>query len=244
MTPRRIVAAAAAAAVFAAAFALAWSARGSGPSLAGISVLRSTVRTPAGPAPLVRVGVRLGDRRYRVVPVLARGSVPSALDALVVMNADFYDLATHAPSGRVVIGGRDARPGPWQEPWLELSPGPVRIGKGLAVPIDLVSGKPRYVVDGRPVARLMHDGVTPFQYRTRAPRVAVAIAGDRLWLVGVGPPGMTMPEFQRLVVSLHPRAALGFDGGPSADIAVLGRPLLGQPETAVPVDIAIIPAED
>jgi hypothetical protein len=233
---------AAAAAALAVGVALVILRGGNGRSLAGVDVVTSTVPTPAGPVRVVRVGIRLGDRRYRVVPIAARGRVPSELDAVVAMNADFYNLETHTPSGRLVIAGRDLPHGPSREPWLRLAPEPVEIGIGPTTAVDLVSGKPRLVARGRARARLRRDGATPLQLRTRAPRVAVALTSDWLWLVGVGPPGMTIREFQRLLVALHVRAALGFDGGPSADIAILGTPVLGQPEAAVPVDLAIVPA--
>src|SRR5690349_10328164 len=172
--------------------------------------------------------------------VVARSPV-SRLPALAAMNGDFYDPATNVPSGRLVIGGRRLAAGDAREPSLGLAPGRAAIGRGLHGFANLVSGKPRLVHDGAAVRDLRRDGVTPYQIMARVPRVAVALRGHRLWLVGVGAPGLTMREFQGLLVSMGAREALGFDGGPSADIAVDGRPLLGPAEASVPVAIAILP---
>jgi hypothetical protein len=205
----------------------------------GVVVVRSTVSSAAGLVPVVRVEVSLADRRYRVAPVVA-GEPVSRLHALAAMNGDFYDLATGVPSGRLVIGGRPLAAGDPREPSLGLASGRAAIGRRLHGFANLVSGKPRLVHAGAPVRDLRRDGVTPYQIMARVPRVAVALRGRRLWLVGVGRPGLTMREFQGVLVSMGAREALGFDGGPSADIAVDGRPLLGQPEASGPVAIAIL----
>lgn len=205
----------------------------------GIAVIRSTTHSPAGPVPVVSVRVSLADPRYRVVAVVT-GQPVSRLDALAAMNADFYNLSTGVPSGRLRIDGRLLVAGDPLEPSLGLAPGRAGIGKRLTGWLDIVSGKPRLVEGGRPVADLRADQVTSYQLDARLPRVAVALRGRQLWMVGVGRPGLTMREFQRLLVSMGADQALGFDSGPSADIAVAGRPLLGQPEQRVPVAIAIV----
>jgi Phosphodiester glycosidase len=206
----------------------------------GITVVRRTVRSSAGPVPVVSVRVSLADPRYRVAPVVA-GQPVSQLDALAAVNADFYNLATGVPSGQLRIGGRLMVAGDPLEPSLGLGGGRAVIGKRLHGWPDVVSGKPRLVVNGRPVAGLAADQVTPYQLDARVPRVAVALRGRWLWLVGAGRPGLTMREFQRLLVAMGARQALGFDSGPSADIAVGRRPLLGQPEQRVAVALAILP---
>jgi Phosphodiester glycosidase len=211
----------------------------SGAQPAGIAVVHSTVRSPAGPVPVVSVRVSLADPRYRVVPVVA-GQPVSGLDAPAAMNADFYNPTSDVPSGQLRIGGRLLVAGDPLEPSLGLGGGRAAIGRRLRGWPDVVSGKPRLVEGGRPVADLTADQVTPSQLHARVPRVAVALRGRQLWLVGVGRPGLTMREFQRLLVTMGARQALGFDSGPSADIAVGGRPLLGQPEQSVPVAIAIV----
>jgi Phosphodiester glycosidase len=206
----------------------------------GIAVVHSTVSSPVGPVPVVSVRVSLTDRRYRVLPLVA-GQPVSDLDAVAAMNADFYNLATGVPSGQLRIGGRQLVAGDPLEPSLGLGGGRAAVGRRLRGWPDVVSGKPRLVVRGRAVANLAADQVTPYQLDARVARVAVALRGRQLWLVGVGRPGLTMREFQRLLVAMGARQALGFDSGPSADIAVGGRPLLGQPEQRVPVAIAIVP---
>jgi hypothetical protein len=205
----------------------------------GVVVLRSSVATAVGVAPVVRVQVSLADRRYRVRPVVA-GEPISKLDALAAVSGDSFDVVTGVPSGRLVIGGRRLAGGDPAEPSLGLAPGRAAIGRGLRGFRDVVSGKPRLVVDGRAVRGLRRDGVTSDQIRARASRVAVALRGHRLWLVGVGPPGLTLREFQGLLVSMGAHQALAFQAGPDADIVVDGRPLLGQRERAVPVAIAIL----
>jgi Phosphodiester glycosidase len=214
---------------------------GSGTATSGVTVMRSSVATAGGRAPLVRIEVSLADPRYRVVPLVA-GRPVSGLTAVAAMNADFSNVTTGVPSGRLVIGGRTLVVGDPREPSLGLAPGHAVFGTGLTGFADVVSGKPQLVADGRPVGALWRDGVTSFQLTTRAPRVAVAVIGRKLEFIGVGMPGMTMREFQRLLVGLHVDQALGFDGGPSADIAFAGRPLLGQPEVAPPVAVAIVRA--
>jgi hypothetical protein len=206
----------------------------------GPEVVHSWVSSPAGRVPVVRVLVSLTDTRYRVVPMVA-GQPVSRLDALAAMNADFYNLTTGVPSGQLRIDGRQLVAGDPLEPSLGLSADRAGIGKRLNGWPDVVSGKPRLVQGGRAVADLAADQVTPYQLDARVPRVAVALRGHQLWLVGVGRPGLTMREFQRLLVAMGAGQALGFDSGPSADIAVAGRPLLGQPEVSVPVAIAIVP---
>ena len=205
----------------------------------GLPVVHSWVSSPAGRVPVVSVRVSLADPRYRVVPMVA-GQPVSGLNALAAMNADFYNLATGVPSGQLRIDGRQLVAGDPLEPSLGLAPGRAGIGKRLIGWPDVVSGKPRLVEGGRAVADLAADQVTSYQLDARVPRVAVALRGRQLWLVGVGRPGLTMREFQRLLVSMGAGQALGFDSGPSADIVVAGRPLLGQPELPVPVALAIV----
>ena len=175
---------------------------------------------------------------------MVAGQPVSRLDALAAMNADFYNLTTGVPSGRLRIDGSQMVGGDPLEPSLGLGSDRAAIGKRLSGWPDIVSGQAAAGAGrpggGRPGRRRGHL----VSVNARVPRVAVALRGRQLWLVGVGRPGLTMREFQRLLVAMGAGQALGFDSGPSADIAVAGRPLLGQPEQSVPVAIAIVPLAD
>jgi len=212
---------------------------GSGPDLSGIRLTRSTVATPAGAAPLVRLAVRLDDTRYRVGVVSTDGAGVSQLDALAAMNGDFY-RQDGGSSGRLVIDGRELAVGDGREPNLGLDDGRAAIGRDLQGYRDVVSGKPILIARGRPVSRLRTGGVTRFQLFTRAPRAAVVLAGDELWLVAVGKPGLTMREWQHRLLQMGAGWALNMDGGPSVSLALDGRPLIDQPDAGVPVALTII----
>jgi phosphodiester glycosidase len=211
----------------------------SGPDLSGIHLIRSTVTTPAGPATMVRLAVRLDDARYRVAAVSTDGTDVSKLDALAAMNGDFYSQ-DGGSSGRLVIDGHQLAPGDGREPNLGLDDGRAGMGRDLQGYRDVVSGKPILIADGRALPRLRAGGVTRFQLYTRAPRAAVVLAGDELWLVAVGKPGLTMREWQHRLLRLGARWALNMDGGPSVSLALDGQPLIDQPEAGVPVAVAIV----
>ena len=88
--------------------------------------------------------------------------------------------------------------------------------------------------------RLRAGGVTSFQLYTRAPRAAVVLAGEELWLVAVGKPGLTMREWQHRLLRLGASWALNMDGGPSVSLALDGEPLIDQPERECRWPIAIV----
>jgi hypothetical protein len=207
--------------------------------LSGIRLTRSTVSTPAGPATLVRLAVRIDDRRYRVAAVSTAGIGISQLDALAAMNADFY-RQDGGSSGRLVIDGRELTAGDGREPNLGLDDGRASIGPRLKGYRDIVSGKPILIAGGRAVRRLRAGGTSVFQISTRAPRAAVALAGGELWLVAVGKPGLTLREWQARLLGLGARWALNMDGGPSVGLALDGRALVDQPDAGVPVAVAIV----
>ena len=213
---------------------------GSSPDLSGIRVTRTTVATPAGPATIVRLTVRIDDRRYRVVPVVTGGVGLSHLAAFAALNGDFYRPGGGS-SGRLVIDGRELATGDHREPNLGLDNGRAAIGRDLQGYRDIVSGKPILIADGRATARLRLGGATRFQIFTRAPRAAVVLAGDELWLVAVGRPGLTLREWQHRLLRLGARWALNMDGGPSVGLVLDGRPLIDQPDGRVPVAIVIEP---
>ncbi len=212
--------------------------RGGGHDLSGIHVTRTTVATPAGPAQLVRLAVRLDDRRYRPAVVATSGVAVSKLDALAAMNGDFY-RSDGTSSGRLVIDHQQLTAGAGGEPNLGLDGGRATIGTNLQGYRDIVSGKPILIAAGTPMARLRRGGVTRFQIFTRAPRAAVALAHGELWLVTVGAPGLTLREWQRQLLHLGARWALNMDGGPSVSLALDGQRLVDQPEPVVPVAITI-----
>jgi Phosphodiester glycosidase len=216
------------------------SERGGGADLSGIRLTRASVATPAGPAPLVRLAVRLDDRRYRVAAVATDGVGLSQLDALAAMNGDFYRTDNGASSGRLVIDGHQVAAGDRREANLGLDAGRAAIGRDLRGYRDIVSGKPVLIADGKAVRRLALGGVTRFQIFTRAPRSAVALANGELWLVSVGKPGLTLREWQSRLLRMGASWALNMDGGPSVGLALDGRRLIDQPEPGVPVAIAIL----
>jgi len=178
----RIVSVAALAVAVAATAVLAVrSERGGGADLSGIRLTRVSVATPAGPAPLVRLAVRLDDRRYRMAAMATGGVGVSRLDALAAMNGDFYRADSGVSSGRLVIDRQQVVAGDQREPNLGLDSGRAAIGRNLQGYRDIVSGKPVLIANGKAVRRLL-GGVTRFQISTRAPRSAVALAnGDCGW---------------------------------------------------------------
>ena len=211
----------------------------SGPDLSGIRLTRSTITTPAGPATLVRLAVRLNDVRYRVAVVSTDGTGVSKLDVLAAMNGDFY-RQDGGSSGRLVVDGTQLTAGVGREPNLGIDDGRAAIGRDLQGYRDIVSGKPILIAGGRAVSRLRPGGATRFQLATRAPRAAVVLAGDELWLVAVGRPGLTMREWQHRLLTMGARWALNMDGGPSVGLALDGQPLIDQPDAGVPVAVAIV----
>jgi hypothetical protein len=213
---------------------------GSGRDLSGIRLTQATVDTPVGAASLVRIAVGLNDLRYRVAAVATGGAGVSRLDALAAINGDFY-RQDGGSSGRLVIGGHQLAAGDGREPNLGLGAGRAAIGRDLTGFDDIVSGKPILIADGRAARSLRLGGTTRFQIYTRAPRAAVALAGDELWLVAVGRPGLTLREWQRTLLRLGARWALNMDGGPSVAMALDGRSLVDQPEQGGPVAVAIVP---
>jgi hypothetical protein len=211
-----------------------------GADLSGIRLTRASVATPAGPAQLVRLAVRLDDRRYRVAAMATDGVGISRLDALAAMNGDFYRTDSGVSSGRLVIDGHQVGAGDRREPNLGLDAGRAAIGRDLQGYPDIVSGKPVLIADGKAVRPLRLGGVTRIQIFTRAPRSAVALANGELWLVSVGRPGLTLREWQRRLLRMGAGWALNMDGGPSVGLALDGRRLIDQPEPGVPVAIAIV----
>jgi hypothetical protein len=155
------------------------------------------------------------------------------------MNGDFY-RQDGGSSGRLVIDGRQLAAGDGREPNLGLDDGRAAIGRDLQGYRDVVSGKPILIADGRALSRLRLGGVTRFQLFTRAPRAAVVLAGDELWLVAVGKPGLTMREWQHRLLQMGAGWALNMDGGPSVSLALDGRSLIDQPDAGVPVAVAIV----
>jgi exopolysaccharide biosynthesis protein len=216
------------------------SQRDGGADLSGIRLTQVSVATPAGPAPLVRLAVRLDDRRYSVEAMATDGLGVSRLDALAAMNGDFYRTDSGVSSGRLVIDGHQVGAGDHREPNLGLDAGRAAIGRDLQGYRDIVSGKPELIADGKTVPRLRLGGVTRSQIFTRAPRSAVALANGELWLVAVGKPGLTLREWQQRLLQMGAGWALNMDGGPSVGLALDGHRLIDQPEPGVPVAIAIV----
>jgi exopolysaccharide biosynthesis protein len=216
------------------------SERGGGADLSGIRLTQISVATPAGRAPLVRLAVRLDDRRYSVEAMATDGLGVSRLDALAAMNGDFYRTDSGVSSGRLVIDGHQVGAGDHREPNLGLDAGRAAIGRDLQGYRDIVSGKPELIADGKAVRRLRLGGVTRSQIFTRAPRSAVALANGELWLVAVGKPGLTLREWQQRLLQMGAGWALNMDGGPSVGLALDGHRLIDQPEPGVPVAIAIV----
>ena len=155
------------------------------------------------------------------------------------MNGDFY-RQDGGSSGRLVIDGHQLAAGDGREPNLGLDEGRAAIGRDLQGYRDIVSGKPILIANGRALSQLRLGGVTRFQLSTRAPRAAVVLAGDELWLVAVGKPGLTMREWQQRLLRLGARWALNMDGGPSVGLALDGRLLIDQPDAGVPVAVTIV----
>ena len=190
----------------------------------GLHATRSSISTPAGTVPVYVVRVSLADGRYRVAPAVA-GQPLSLLNTSAAIDGATADPVSGVPAGRLVIGGRQLVAGDPQQPALGLAEGRAAIGTGLTGWPDLIAGGPLLVRTGRATS-----GIGLGDLAVREPRVAVALSGGELWLVGAGGRGLTVPELQRTLVSMGARSAIAFAGGESADLVVGGRPLLGHVE--------------
>jgi hypothetical protein len=199
----------------------------------GLHASRSSVSTPAGTVPVYVVRVSLADGRYSIGPQVA-GQPLSLIDTAAAITGT-ADPVSGVPSGRLVIGGRQLVAGDPGQPALGLADGRAAIGTGLTGWPNLVGGGPLLVQNGRATS-----GPGLGDPAVREPRVAVALSGRELWLVGAGGPGLTVPELQKALVSMGARSAIAFAAGEGADMVVGGRPLLGHVELTAPDAVAVL----
>ena len=191
------------------------------------------VSTPAGDVPVYMVRVSLADGRYRISPQVA-GQPLSLMDTAAAITGTANPVSG-VPAGRLVISGRQLVRGDPGQPALGLADGRAAIGAGLTRWPNLVAGGPLLVQSGHATSgRQLGDTAV------RAPRVAVAVGGGELWLVGAGGRGLTVPELQRVLVSIGAKSAIAFASGRAADMVVGGRPLLGQVELTAPDAVAVL----
>jgi exopolysaccharide biosynthesis protein len=172
----------------------------------------------------------------------------STRDVVAGVNADFFSLATGAPTNALVSAGRVITPPNKQPVFAVDSAGmphittlEVRGGARFAVddtalahvslapfhPVEAVGGRPRLVRDSATVPEVDTEGQTGFA-TGRHPRTAIGIAnnGKRLLLVVVDgrqapySAGMTLRELATLMLALGARDALNLDGGGSTTMVV------------------------
>lgn len=209
------------------------------PSLpGGVQAASFPMRTPSGPVIVQGVGVRLTDRRYQAQPVMTGSKPLSTLGAIAAVNGDFYNLRTGAPSGRLVIGGFVENAGPSAEPSLVLAGSQTRIAKRAPLAGDLISGKPRLIVNGQLFTRFILDGATARQANAPAPRTAVCLCGGWIWLYVAPAPGVTLSQWQLALLGRGCDQALNLDGGPSSGLVEQGRLVTGS-DAAVPTALVI-----
>jgi len=169
-------------------------------------------------------------------------------DVVAGVNADFFSLATGAPTNALVSAGRVITPPNKQPVFAVDSAGLPRIGvfevraggtftvddTALAHvsllpfhPLEAVGGRPRLVRDSATVPEVDTEGQPGFA-TGRHPRTAIGIAnnGKRLLLVVVDgrqkpySDGMTLRELATLMLALGARDALNLDGGGSTTMVV------------------------
>jgi hypothetical protein len=199
----------------------------------GLHASRSTLSTPGGKVPVYAVRVSLADGRYRIAPAVA--GQPLSLMHTAAAITGTGDPVSGVPSGRLVIDGRQLVAGDPQQPALGVADGRAAIGSGLQTWPNVIGGGALLVQDGRATSGPGLGGPA-----VREPRVAVALSGGDLWLVGAGGRGLTVPELQRFLVSLGARSAIAFASGESADMVVGGRPLLGHVERTAPDALSVL----
>jgi hypothetical protein len=199
----------------------------------GLHANRSTVSTPAGKVPVYVVQVSLADGSHRIAPAVA--GQPLSLMHTAAAITGTANPVSGVPAGRLVIGGRQLVGGDPQQPALGLADGRAAVGSGLTGWPNLVGGGPLLVRNGRATS-----GTSLGDTAVREPRVAVALSGGELWLVGAGGRGLTLPEVQRVLVSMGAKSAIAFASGETADMVVGGRPLLGHVELTAPDAVAVL----
>jgi hypothetical protein len=205
---------------------------------AGIEERSFTARGSAGNSRVTAVGVSLSDGRYRERPMMTHGKRLSQLHAVAAIDGDFYNLQTGQPSGRLVINGA-VRSGSNAEPSIVLHRLATTITRyPAASAVNVISGKPRLIIDGERVGDFAADGATRLQVDAAVPRSAVAVKGGELWLLACGAPGLTMAEWARALQREGFDDALNLDGGPSTGL-VLGHRLLAGQDAQVPTALAI-----
>ena len=226
-------------------------------------VTHQFIHSPKGPWAIHVLDVRL-DQCYSVLAVKgapgATGRIKtsqmlrqldSTRDVVAGVNADFFSLATGAPTNALVSGGRVITPPNKQPVFAVDSAGLPHIttlsvpgGATFAVddtalahvslipfhPMEAVGGRPRLVRDSAIVPEVDTGGQPGFA-TGRHPRTAIGIADSskRLLLVVVDgrqapySDGMTLRELATLMQALGAREALNLDGGGSTTMVVENR---------------------
>ena len=205
----------------------------------GVTERSFTAHGSAGDSRVTSIGVSLADARYQSRPMMTYGKRLSDLNAVAVIDGDFYNLQTGQPSGRLIIDGV-VRSSSAAEPSIALDGETVTITRyPKASDVNVISGKPRLIAGGERVLDFTADGATRMQDDAVVPRSAVAIRADELWLVVCGEPGLTMTEWARTLQSRGFQDALNLDGGPSTGL-VLGHRLLAGQDAQVPTALVIV----
>lgn len=195
---------------------------------------------------VVRVDLRAPALRVAVTPAAERGTtldgMPSAADAIVAVNASFFDLRFDA-RGWTVSDGQ-----PWPQPFA-VAASPLLACDRLqrcrihfdvpAAPaadwFSVVAGTPWLVRAGR--ARTDDDDAGCANLCAREhPRTAVGLDAPRhrLWIVlaeGRRPPvaGARLAPLAQWMCSLGVHDAVNLDGGGSSALFVNGRPAMARP---------------
>jgi len=205
---------------------------------AGLTERTFTAHGSAGDSQVTSVGVSLADARYQVRPMMTHGKRLSTLKAAAAIDGDFYNLRTQQPSGRLVIDG-ETLSGSDAEPSIVLDRQATTIARDPpASAANLMSGKPRLVIDGARVHDFTADGATRLQDDAVVPRSAVALKDGELWLLACGEPGLTMSEWATVLQRRGFEDALNLDGGPSTGL-VVGHQLLAGQDAQVPTALVI-----
>jgi hypothetical protein len=203
----------------------------------------------------------------------ARIRTSAMLNALAVrttvqggVNADFFSLATGAPTGLLIVDGRQFTP-PSTNPVLAVdSTGIARIAtfdtsRGSLTPFyprDAVGGRPMLVRDSIILPHLDSAGGVAFG-KARHPRTAAGVGrgGRRLILAVVDgrqspySDGMSLNELAALMLALGARDAINLDGGGSSTLVyadpasagalrIANRPSDKEGERAVGDALAIV----
>jgi len=234
-------------------------------------VTHQFIHSPKGPWAIHVLDVRL-DQCYSALAVKGAAGATGrrktsdmmrqmdrTRDVVAGVNADFFSLATGAPTNALVSAGRVITPPNKQPVFAVDSAGvphigvfEVRAGGTFTVddtalahvsllpfhPMEAVGGRPRLVRDSATLPEVDTEGQPGFA-TGRHPRTAIGIAnnGKRLLLVVVDgrrkpySDGMTLRELATLMLALGARDALNLDGGGSTTM-VVENPKSGKLEIA------------